>query len=154
MLRPGWRWLCLGLCSLLLGQAEAPSPVEPPERSRPYAVLRGQNLGERPRAGGRRVRFCAFAAPGSRSFARAGRTAGAVWGQAVQIPCDSVNSILKKKKCSIRIVPKHYRNISLGTSLVAQWLRIRLAMQGTRVRALVQEDPTCRGATKPVRHNY
>ena len=27
-------------------------------------------------------------------------------------------------------------------------------MQGTRVRALVQEDPTCRGATKPVRHSY
>ena len=25
---------------------------------------------------------------------------------------------------------------------------------GTQVRALVQEDPTCRGATKPVRHNY
>ena len=42
----------------------------------------------------------------------------------------------------------------LGTSLVAQWLRICLPMQGTRVRALVQDDPTCRGATKPVRHNY
>ena len=28
------------------------------------------------------------------------------------------------------------------------------AMQGTRVRALVWEDSTCRGATKPVRHNY
>ena len=41
-----------------------------------------------------------------------------------------------------------------GTSLVAQWLRIRLPMQGTWVRALVQEDPTCHGATKPVRHNY
>ena len=27
-------------------------------------------------------------------------------------------------------------------------------MQGTWVRALVQEDPTCRGATKPMRHNY
>ena len=27
-------------------------------------------------------------------------------------------------------------------------------MQGTRVRALVQEDPTCRGATKPVCHKY
>ena len=27
-------------------------------------------------------------------------------------------------------------------------------MQGTRVRALVREDPTCHGATKPVRHNY
>ena len=39
-------------------------------------------------------------------------------------------------------------------SLVARWLRIRLPMQGTRVRALVQEDPTCCGATKPVRHNY
>ena len=39
-------------------------------------------------------------------------------------------------------------------SLVAQWLRIRLPVQGTRVRALVREDPTCRGATKPVRHNY
>ena len=41
-----------------------------------------------------------------------------------------------------------------GTSLVAQWLRIHLPMQGTRVRALVQEDPTCLGATKPVHHNY
>ena len=27
-------------------------------------------------------------------------------------------------------------------------------MQGTRVWALVWEDPTCRGATRPVRHNY
>ena len=39
-------------------------------------------------------------------------------------------------------------------SLVAQWLRIRLPMQGTQVQALVQEDPTCHGATKPVSHNY
>ena len=31
-----------------------------------------------------------------------------------------------------------------GASLVAQWLRIRLPMQGTRVQALVWEDPTCR----------
>ena len=41
-----------------------------------------------------------------------------------------------------------------GTSLVVQWLRIRLPLQGTRVRALVREDPTCRRATKPVCHNY
>ena len=41
-----------------------------------------------------------------------------------------------------------------GTSLVVQWLRIYLPMQGTRVRALVREDPTCCGATKPVRQNY
>ena len=44
--------------------------------------------------------------------------------------------------------------LKIGTSLVAQWLRIRLPMQGTWVRALVREDPTCRGATKPVCHNY
>ena len=31
-----------------------------------------------------------------------------------------------------------------GASLVGQWLRIYLPMQGTRVRALVWEDPTCR----------
>ena len=43
---------------------------------------------------------------------------------------------------------------NLGASLVAQWLRIRLPMQGTRLQALVQEDPTCHGATKPVHHNY
>ena len=42
----------------------------------------------------------------------------------------------------------------LGASLVAQWLRIRLPMQGTRVRSLVWEDPICHGAAKPVRHNY
>ena len=41
-----------------------------------------------------------------------------------------------------------------GASLVVQWLRTRLSMQGTQVRALVWEDPTCHGATKPVRHNY
>ena len=54
------------------------------------------------------------------------------------------------------------RTTTLGTnikihfwaSLVAQWLRIRLPMQGARVTSLVREDPTCRRATKPVRHNY
>ena len=46
------------------------------------------------------------------------------------------------------------RNNTLGASLVAQWLRICLPVQGTRVRALVWEDPTCCGATGPVSHNY
>ena len=31
-----------------------------------------------------------------------------------------------------------------------QWLRICPAMQGTQVLALLQEDPTCLGTTKPV----
>ncbi|KAJ8794100.1 hypothetical protein J1605_019092 [Eschrichtius robustus] len=43
---------------------------------------------------------------------------------------------------------------NLGTSLGVQWLRIHLPMRGKRVRALVREDPTCRGATTAVRHNY
>ena len=37
----------------------------------------------------------------------------------------------------------------LGTSLVAQWLRIHLPMQGTQVRALAWEDPTCYGTRVP-----
>ena len=47
-----------------------------------------------------------------------------------------------------------FKKSGLRASLVVQWLRIRLPMQGTRVQALVREDPTCRGATKPMRHNY
>ena len=39
------------------------------------------------------------------------------------------------------------RMTGIGTSLVAQWLRIRLSMQRTGVRALVWEDPMCCGAT-------
>ena len=41
----------------------------------------------------------------------------------------------------------------IGASLVAQWLGVCLLMQGTRVRALVWEDPTCRGAAGPVSHS-
>ena len=37
-----------------------------------------------------------------------------------------------------------YKNKRPGASLVEQWLRIRLPMQGTWVRALVREDPACR----------
>ena len=35
------------------------------------------------------------------------------------------------------------------TSLIVQWLRICLPVQGAQVWSLVWEDPTCRGATKP-----
>ena len=53
-----------------------------------------------------------------------------------------------------QLLADSYQNPISGSSLVVQWLRIRLPVQGTRVRALVREDPTCRGATKPVCHNY
>ena len=45
------------------------------------------------------------------------------------------------------------KNIKSWASLVAQWLRIHLPVQGTWVRALVWEDPTCRAATKRMCHN-
>ena len=37
---------------------------------------------------------------------------------------------------------------------MVEWLRICLPKQETRIRSLAREDPTCRGATKPVHHNY
>ena len=42
----------------------------------------------------------------------------------------------------------------IRASLVVQWPRICLPMQGTQVQSLVQEDPTCCRATKPMCHNY
>ena len=60
----------------------------------------------------------------------------------------------KTEKKRHRLEKNLCKSYYLGTSLVVQWLRIRLPMQGTWVRALVWEDPTCREATKPVRHNY
>ena len=64
--------------------------------------------------------------------------------------------ILKNDTNELIYVQNRNRDIEnklMGTSLVAQWLRICLPLQGTQVRFLVQEDPTCRGAAKPVRHN-
>ena len=55
--------------------------------------------------------------------------------------------------CKLPVVGSSQETIEWA-SLVAQWLRICLPMQGTWVRALVWEDPTCRGATRPVSHNY
>ena len=43
---------------------------------------------------------------------------------------------------------------SCWTSLVVQWLRIHLPMQGAWVRSLVWEDPTCLEATKLMCHIY
>ena len=40
------------------------------------------------------------------------------------------------------------------TSLVVQWLRIHLPVQGMWVQSHIWEDPTCHGTTKPVHLNY
>ena len=46
------------------------------------------------------------------------------------------------------------KNVFFRTSLVVQWIRIRLLMQGTWVWSLAQEDSTHHRATKPMSHNY
>ena len=66
---------------------------------------------------------------------------------------------LKKRVCfTLIIIRKNKVKNSFKdydrASLVAQWLRVCLLMQGTRVRALLWEDPTCRGVAGPVSHNY
>ena len=66
-------------------------------------------------------------------------------------------AIIGKKTNQKNPSPPNKNTVSknnLRASLVAQWLGIHLPMQGTRVRSLVREDPTCRGATKPMHHNY
>ena len=47
------------------------------------------------------------------------------------------------------VFPEGPRQRTLIPRPEVQWLRIRLPMQGTRVRFLVQEDSTCCWATKP-----
>ena len=43
---------------------------------------------------------------------------------------------------------QQFKNTS-STSLVVQWLRIHLPMQGTQIWSLVEEDSICHGAAKP-----
>ena len=72
-----------------------------------------------------------------------------------QIALDQIPSVHKEMRIKImQNIGVTFIKTGQGASLVAQWLRICLPMRGTRVRALVWEDPTYRGATKPVRHNY
>ena len=55
---------------------------------------------------------------------------------------------------SIRQSTSVSEEIQCGTSLAVQWLSIHLAMQGTSILPLAQEDPTSHGETKPVSSNY
>ena len=79
-----------------------------------------------------------------------GRGGGMNW----EIGIDIYTLICIKWITNKNLLYKKINKIKFRASLVAQWLRICLLMQGTRVRALVWEDPICRGATRPVSHNY
>ena len=61
---------------------------------------------------------------------------------------------LENSICDNKYVNDLFRSDRHGTSLMVQWLGIHLPMQRTGVQSLVQEDPPCRGATKPVHPNY
>ena len=58
------------------------------------------------------------------------------------------------KLATVRRLCVPSRDTFCRTSLVVQWLRIDLRMQGTRVPSLVGEDPTGHRATRPVHHSY
>ena len=79
------------------------------------------------------------------------RSLYASWNVDSTNSCRKSNKFMKELKKGKR---KARLKLRFGASLVAQWLRIRLPMRGTWVRALVWEDPTCRRATRPVSHNY
>ena len=74
----------------------------------------------------------------------------------------AIQSYLRKQEKSqinnltlhLKQLKKEEQKHQSWASLVAQWLRICLPMQGTRVRALVWEDPKCRGTAGPMSHNY
>ena len=59
---------------------------------------------------------------------------------------------LDSHKLNIHMYSTHRKK--KGTSLVVQWLRICLPIQGTQVQFLIQEDPAHHGATKHVHPNY
>ena len=67
---------------------------------------------------------------------------------------DCTNYVQKESWSLRRVKDTTLENNLLRASLVVQWLTVCLPMQGTQVQALVREDPTCCGATKPVCHNY
>ena len=83
------------------------------------------------------------------------RGAGSIPGQQAKIPhASQPKNQNGKQKQYYNKFNKDFKNGPHRASLVVQWLRICLPLQGTRVRTLVWEDSTCRRATGPVSHNY
>ena len=61
-----------------------------------------------------------------------------------------VSSSTYNKVCMALVL----KELTWWTSLVVQWLKIHLLMQGIWVQSLVWEDSTCLRATKAMCHNY
>ena len=76
----------------------------------------------------------------------------------IQNLSDAAKAVIREKFIAIQSYLKKQEKSQINNLtwayLVAQWLRICLLMQGTRVQDLVWEDPTCHRAARPVSHNY
>ena len=98
-----------------------------------------------------------------RSLSKISKRFQSTWSNRIIGHCETmlihltkVTKDFKNKYRSLKGKKTHkicYQKQYFRASLVAQWLRICLPMQGTRVRALVWEDPTCHGVAGPVSHN-
>ena len=61
---------------------------------------------------------------------------------------------IRRQSHTLQLAPQIFSiKTTPRTSLVVQWIRICLPMQGTRLRSLVQEDSICHRATNPVCHS-
>ena len=58
------------------------------------------------------------------------------------------------KRCSTSLIIKCKSKLQWGVFLGGSVIKNLPANAGDTVQSLVQEDPTCRRATKPMRHNY
>ena len=75
------------------------------------------------------------------------------WKQEINLPCERYLFYTRREPGSgiliIRDKNSRWRDFPGGAVI-----KNPLAKAGTWVGSLVREDPTCRGATKPVHHNY
>ena len=80
--------------------------------------------------------------------------------QGVQVPSlvgklgSLKNQSIKQKQCCNRFSKDLKKFFFKWTSLVAQWIRLYLPMQGTQVWPPIWEDLLCHRAAKPVCRNY
>ena len=86
------------------------------------------------------------------------RRGASLLAQSVSSVAQWCPTLCNPMNCSTPGFPVHHQLPDLAQtqspSLVVQWMRIHLPVQGTQVRSLVREDFTCLGATQPVHRNY
>ena len=64
--------------------------------------------------------------------------------------------VQRKMKFDLYLNTQRKSNLrcTIGASLVVQWVRICLSIQGKWIWSLIWEDFICRGATNPTHHSY